>query len=636
MKFYKALDSRKVRHYMMEETIYYNGYIITMAEKEQKGRAVQEDKCGQTAENEKDGENGQAEAVLVQDGLIKYAGSFTEAKAMASDDVCYEDLKGRTMLPGFIDSHSHITALASTLNLVNLSGAKNFNEIVERFREFIKEKQPEKGRWLMGFGYDHNFLEERRHLDKLVLDRLGDDYAVAAAHTSGHMGVLNSRALAEAGIGAGTKDIPGGHIGRVEGSKEPDGYLEENAFIQLGAGKMPKPDKKQVVSQLAEAQKIYFSCGITTIQDGLTKVPEWQMLKMFSDSGEMTADIVAYADIKDNSFLVDENPDYVDKYKNHLKIGGYKLFLDGSPQGRTAWLGQPYQSVKDSTKKDENGYRGYPVYKDGQVEDYIKKALRERRQILVHCNGDAAAQQMITAYKKALGKYGDYNKNITRKEHESGETDDYTVKYCCESGEIGKYYKSEEICPNRENCPSEETRPGEEIRPVMIHAQLTRHDQLKEMAAIGMMASFFVAHTYYWGDIHLKNLGRERAEQISSAYTAGKEGVIYTFHQDTPVIAPDMLETIWCAVNRMTRDGKLIGKDEKVSVKDALKAVTINGAYQYFEENEKGSIEAGKKADFVILNKNPLKVRPEDIKKIRVMKTIKDGRTVFENENTAG
>lgn len=207
----------------------------------------------------------------------------------------------------------------------------------------------------------------------------------------------------------------------------------------------------------------------------------------------------------------------------------------------------------------------------------MEKAVSEEHQILVHCNGDAAAAQMIRAYKKALQKY----------------------------------------------------RGAAPMRPVMVHAQLTRADQLKEMADIGMMASFFIAHIYHWGDIHLKNFGKCRAEKISSAHTAKEEGMIFTFHQDTPVIAPDMMETVWCAVNRKSREGNILGAEEKVSVYDALKAITINGAYQYFEEDEKGSIEAGKKADFVILDKNPMEVPAGMLKEICVVMTIKDGEVVF-------
>ena len=144
-----------------------------------------------------------------------------------------------------------------------------------------------------------------------------------------------------------------------------------------------------------------------------------------------------------------------------------------------------------------------------------------------------------------------------------------------------------------------------------------------------MIPSFFVGHTYYWGDIHLKNLGSERGNKISPVNTAGKMGLIYNFHQDSPVTKPNMLHSVWCAVNRETRMGKETGKDERVSVYDALKAVTINAAYAYFEEAEKGTIEVNKKADFVILDANPLTVAPYDIKDISVLKTIKDDEVVW-------
>lgn len=537
----------------MGQKLFYNGNILTMAE------VMTES------------------AVLTENGRILFVGSFSMAKELAAEDAEMIDLQGKTMLPGFIDGHSHITAFANTLALVNLNGAKSFDEMLCRIEGFIAENKPEKGQWIMGFGYDHNFFAEGRHPDRFVLDKLGDDYCIAITHASGHMGVLNSRALSEAGVNAETKDIQGGVIGRIEGSTEPNGYLEEAAFMTLGAGKMPAPEAAQLVRLMAKAQDIYFSYGITTIQDGMTKEKEWQMLELFSKSGQMKADMVAYVDIKDHAGMVETYEKYVDKYDNHLKIGGYKLFLDGSPQGRTAWMSAPYQSLEDSEKPEASGYCGYPIYTDAQVEVFMETAVTSGHQILVHCNGDAAAEQMLRAYKKALNKH----------------------------------------------------RDSKPVRPVMVHAQLARADQMKDMAEVGMLASFFIAHTYYWGDIHLKNFGRDRAQKISSARTAQKEGVVYTFHQDTPVILPDMLETIWCAVNRKTREGIVLGEEEKISVTDALKAVTINAAYQYFEEDEKGSIEAGKKADFVILDKNPLEVPKESLRDIHVVETIKDGETVF-------
>ena len=150
------------------------------------------------------------------------------------------------------------------------------------------------------------------------------------------------------------------------------------------------------------------------------------------------------------------------------------------------------------------------------------------------------------------------------------------------------------------------------------------------MKQLDMIASFFLAHTYYWGDIHMKNFGAERGSQISIAQDAAKLGVKYTMHQDSPVVPPNMLKTIWCAVNRLTRTGKSIGANQKMNVYDALKGVTINAAYQYSEEDIKGSLEANKQANYVILDQNPMTVNPLDIDKIQVLATIKQGEVIYQ------
>lgn len=143
------------------------------------------------------------------------------------------------------------------------------------------------------------------------------------------------------------------------------------------------------------------------------------------------------------------------------------------------------------------------------------------------------------------------------------------------------------------------------------------------------MITFFVAHVWHWGDVHIKNFGRARAEMISSVKSAIDLGIPYTSHQDCPVIEPNMLETVWCAVNRITKKGEVLGADQKISAYEALKGITINAAYEYFEEDTKGSITVGKLADLVILDQNPLKVDPMAIKDIAVLETIKEGNTIF-------
>ena len=233
-------------------------------------------------------------------------------------------------------------------------------------------------------------------------------------------------------------------------------------------------------------------------------------------------------------------------------------------------MSQPYEG--------ESSYCGYPAHTDQEVLECLSTALEEKLQVLVHCNGDAAAQQLIDQYRLA----------------------------------------------------KEQTGSTQNIRPVMIHAQTVRKDQLKQMAELDMIASFFIAHTYYWGDIHCKNLG-QRAMSISPVQSAIENHVVYTFHQDTPVLLPNMMETVWCAVNRISRQGTVIGQQEKISVLDALKGITINAAYQYGEERKKGSIKMGKRADFVILDRNPLKTPKLELNQIQILQTIKDGIPVYQS-----
>ena len=528
----------------MDTAIYYNGTVLTMDEPLY------------------------AEAVLVKDGVICQVGKKEEILAKRRPDTRMVDLQGAALLPAFIDPHSHITAFAKTLGAVDLTGSKSLAEITGRLDDFAARAKPSPDQWVAAFGYDNNNLAEKRHPDRDLLDRY--PFPLVATHASGHMGVMNSAALRAAQITADTPDPEGGKIGRRADGREPNGYLEEAAFTEATAH-VAAPSQEQLLRQVEQAQEIYLKNGIATAQDGLTKAEDWALLKALAEQGRLKLDVVAYPNLPDNRAIALENPMYRKKYCNRLKIGGYKIFLDGSPQGRTAWMTQPYEGAAD-------GYRGYPAHQDADVVEYMRQALADGMQLLAHCNGDAAAQQMIDAYARAL---------------------------CC-------------------------AKPGEDIRPVMIHAQLVRQDQLKCMKKLGMVASFFVAHTYHWGDVHLKNFGERRASQISPVRSAIEDGVTYTFHQDTPVIQPNMLETLWSAVNRVTKDGYVLGENQRVTPLEALRAITVNAAYQYFEECEKGSIYPGKRADFVILDRDPLSVDPMALKDLRVLATIKDGKTLYE------
>ena len=559
--------------------IYYNGVILTMDEA-----------------------NPQAQAVSVQNGRIRKIGTDEEVLSEKGSDTVCIDLQGKTMLPGFIDGHSHFSGLATSLSQCDLSKAENFADIERLLKEFIRKNEIPKGHWVTGVNYDHNFLAEKKHPDKILLDRVSTEHPIVIVHASSHMGVANSMGLLQQGITDETKDPQGGRYGRMEefqechnemqnqkmqnqnccgdGEKkegEPNGYMEENAFVQF-RNRMPMPDIEDIMQQFVQAQEIYAGYGITTVQEGMVTPPLYGILQYAAERDIFYLDLSGYLDLENSDEASLTTAEDFGTYKNHLKMGGCKIFLDGSPQGRTAWMLTPYEPEKEG----DAPYCGYPVKTDEHLHELLEKAMRHHLQVLAHCNGDAAAQQYITQFEKVSAEHPEYDLH----------------------------------------------------RPVMVHAQLVRKEQLARMKELTMMPSFFVAHTYYWGDIHIRNFGMERAAKISPAGTAQKMGIPFTFHQDSPVLPSDVFRTIWCAAKRVTKDGVELSKEESVSVYESLRAMTVYGAYQYGEENDKGTIEEGKLADLIITDRNPLAVPADEVKDIRVMETIKEGKTVFKRKES--
>lgn len=510
-----------------------------------------------------------AQALLVRDGRVAAVGSLAAVEDQAGIDVRRVDLAGRTLLPSFLDAHSHFTAVANQFLQADLSGCRSWADIQNRIRDYIRRERVPAGQWVTAQGYDHNQLSECRHPDRACLDAAAPENPVVICHQSGHMGVFNTAALERLGVTGDTPCPAGGVIGQACGV--PTGYMEENAFLEFQK-RVPMMPLEAFLGAYRKAQDLYASHGITTVQEGVLRrelVPLYQALLA---DGSLKLDVVAYGDEEGVAAARQAIPDSARRYQGHFRLGGYKMFLDGSPQGRTAWLRQPYQG--------EAAYRGYGTLTDAQVLDMVRRAGAEGVQLLAHCNGDAACAQYLAALETAA-------------------------------------------------------REGVDLaamRPVMIHAQLLGRDQLPAVKRLGVIPSFFVAHVYHWGDIHWENLGPDRADGISPAGSAAELGIPFTFHTDAPVIPPDLLETVWCAVDRVTRSGRLLGAEERVDVQTALEAVTANAAFQYFEERDKGTLSPGKRADLVILDRDPLAVPPEELRDIRVLETWKDGAAIFRRE----
>lgn len=528
--------------------LYYGGDIITMEE-----------------------ERTPVEAVLVEDGKIAFKGTLEAAEKQCTSDTERIDLKGKTLMPSFIDPHGHISMVAQFSAFANLSACRNFDEMVETLKKYKEDNHIGPDGAILGCAYDHNFLEEHAHPTKQVLNQVSTDIPVFVIHTSVHMGAANSALLALAGITEHTKDPQGGKFGR-DSDGSLNGYVEETPAIEKILRPLMARIKTDPMKLAVNAQEEYVKYGITTVQDGAVTEPDVALYTAVAKAGKLKVDVVSYVMTDSYDTVVKKFEAYNKKYHNRYKIGGAKIVLDGSPQGRSAWLTKPYEG--------EAVYKGYPTHTDEEVEAACLSAVKDGHQLLAHCNGDAASDQFIRSFAKA-------------------------VEAVPKSGK-------------------------KDFRPVMIHCQTVRDDQLDQMAELKMIPSVFVAHTYYWGDIHLKNLGPVRGAHISPVKAALEHGLVYNFHQDPPVVHPDMMHTVWCAVNRVTRTGQPIGQDQCIGVYEALKGITINAAYAYFEENNKGSIKEGKLADLVILDANPLKAKKEALRDIKVLCTIKEGEVIYQ------
>ena len=520
------------------------------------------------------------EALAIKDGKIIAVGAKVDALKHKGPATKMVDLRGKTLLPGFIDAHGHVfnaglQALAANLLAKpdgNVNGVVALQQTLSNWVEKYPERLASTG-WVIGFGYDDSQLEEQRHPTRDDLDVVSNTVPVLVIHQSGHLAAINSKGLEVAGITAVTKDPAGGVIRRREGGLEPDGVLEEMAFFELVfkvLGTLGTDDNKAL---LKAGLDLYARYGFTTAQEGRATPEAIATEATVAREGGLKMDVVAYADIQGAADTI-KPPLHAKTYTQHFRIGGAKLSLDGSPQGKTAWLTEPYHVPPEGQSAD---YLGYPAVPDNEAIALVDKAFSNGWQILAHCNGDAAADQFIMAIRLAIEKHGKADR-----------------------------------------------------RPVMIHAQTVREDQLDDMKELGIIPSFFGMHTYYWGDWHRDSvLGPERGARISPAASVLARGMVYTQHHDAPVALPNSIMILASQVNRTTRSGQVLGPGQRVDAMDALKSITINAAYQYFEEKTKGSLEPGKFADFVILDKNPLKVESMAIKDIKVVETIKEGKSIY-------
>ena len=515
-----------------------------------------------------------AEAVVVDDGKIVFVGSKADALRRKSADARVLDLGGKTLMPGLIDGHAHAQQFGTQAVGANLlappDGEVNtVDDVVAKLKAFAAGPDVEKTGWIFGVGYDDALLG--RHPTREDLDKVSTTVPVMATHISAHFAAVNTLGLKMIGFDASTPNPEGGVIRREADGKTPNGVLEELAAM---------PSMVKFLTPITQDGKDYFlerglemakSYGYTTTNEGRMFGPMHDVMADAAKRGLVDIDFIGWMDYTGRAAL---DKAFSRSYSNHYRLGGLKVTLDGSPQGRTAWRTVPYLIPPDGQKP---GYKGYPAIPDtAQVQAYLDEAYAKGWPVKVHANGDAAIDQLFAALRPVVAKRG--------------------------------------------------VKPGQ---VTLIHGQFIRPDQVKELRSLGIFPSMFPMHTFYWGDWYDKIVGPDVAARISPMRSILDTGLHATSHTDAPVALPNLMQVAWATVNRTSRSGKVIGPGERVTPYEAMKMITLWGAEQFGEAADKGSIEPGKRADLVVLSDNPVTMDATKINQVRVLETIKDGKTVW-------
>jgi len=525
-----------------------------------------------------------AGSVAVQNGRI--VGIWKEAKPPKdaftfSPSTQVIDLKGSTLLPGFIDTHNHLPMYAQTKDQVNCSSPLNrtISDIQKALHE--KVKQTPNGEWILGYGYDDTLLEEKRHPTRDDLDEIAPDHPICIKHISAHLAVANSKALRLAGVTDEQPDPAIGYFGR-DHTGRINGVLYEFDAMESVYSKIPNKSTNEQLALLKEAVNDYLAQGITTNTDagvGLDKGIadfEFHLKAIENNTNPMRMQLMMMHDLmRPNgpfaNYTANELNEEIQRRSNGMaRLDSAKLFQDGSIQGLTGALRKPYacnEKLYGDLCHDQESF-------NEEVYDLHKRGFR----IAIHGNGDRAIGSILDAFEYALGK-----------------------------------------------------APRDDHRHRIEHVQTATLEDLDRMQRLGVAGSFFINHVYFWGTRHAKVfLGPERAKRISPLVDAVQRHLLFTLHSDCPVTPISPLFSVWAAVNRLTREGDVLGPDQQIDVETALRSMTSFGAKLNFDEQQTGSIEVGKKADFVILEADPTKVNPIEIKDISVLMTIIDGKVVYE------
>lgn len=520
-----------------------------------------------------DAEN-EATAVVVRGGRIVNVGTDEEARSLAGPKTEMIDLKGRTLLPGFIESHMHPMMYAHNLLGVECGGenTKSLRRMLEVLED--KVKNTPKGQWIKGFGWDDSRFEEGRNPTRWDLDKVSPDHPVVLMRTCVHVVVANSLALKLGNIDKNTPDPEGGHIQKDPDTGEPTGILQERAMELL-------PSAPYTLEQLKEgmelALKILAKNGVTTIGDMAAQPEGLRIYQQLRKENRLTVRVrlwaVAEKTILGNGMLDDIYAVGIESGfgDDMICVQGAKYVLDGSVSGKTAAITEPY--YKEETA---NGI----IYCDdeSQMIESVRKAFQGGLRVSIHAIGDRAIDFALNVIETA-GKGMDIASMRNRIEH------------CI----------------------------------------LPRKEQLLRIKRLGLIVGSSFGFIYSLGEGYLNALGPERVKAAIPQKSYQELGIIAPGNTDCPVCDVNPFWSIYGVVARKSFRGNSLGEEQRVDIREALKTYTTYPAFSTFEEDQLGSIKEGKLADLIVLDKNILLADTEEIKDIKVVMTIMNGKIIWRN-----
>ncbi len=514
--------------------------------------------------------------IKIEDGSVT-VGEYD--KVVSRIDGPYEvyDLAGKTMLPGFVDAHTHVlngALLASIAEYVGMSKFRTTAEVIESLKEFETTLEP--GEWLVAGGWDPSIMEGPAELTMKDLDEISSDRAVFVLNASRHLAYANTMAFELAGIYDSVVNPHGAEFVRDENGSI-NGVMKNNMVYLQVLGANPVMAEANMVQAVLDLLKDFSANGLTTATEQLLGAVtgsrmDMDLLLMAAQDPDFAVRVMAYPGYTIEKSL-SETPVLLGEGNDLVRAVGFKLVADGSNQGYTGLqrdlypgtcnLGLEYQSVDE-------------------LVDFITRKTAEGWQRSIHGNGDRAIDNILEALERAKEQGVDYS----------------------------------------------------QLRPRIEHTSILHDEQIAKMKELGVSASFLIGHVHYWGvDFRYTIFGEEKAWMLDRAKSVEDAGISYTLHSDYPVTEADPLQMVYSAVTRETwkESDYVLNPAERVSVESALRSVTIEAAWQTMCDDKVGSLEEGKLADMVILDRNPLEVNPSEINTIEVMETWMDGKRVYLN-----